>query len=141
VQLGRFDELGSGILNVNKYIKAYSGKDNPKFIEGNTFKTIIPTPTVVNAATDVQGIEGVITKSIEGVTQGVKKRLLSIVSKIYTKHGIKAVELQETLEVSERTILSDIRRLEKYLDYKGNKKTGGYYLKSSVPESLDNVKK
>jgi len=34
MQLGRFDELGSGILNVNKYIKAYSGKDNPQFIEG-----------------------------------------------------------------------------------------------------------
>jgi ATP-dependent DNA helicase RecG len=42
MQLGRFDELGSGILNVNKYIKAYSGKDNPQFIEGTTFKTIIP---------------------------------------------------------------------------------------------------
>ncbi|HAH23990.1 MAG TPA: AAA family ATPase, partial [Prolixibacteraceae bacterium] len=42
MQLGRFDELGSGILNINRFLKAYSGHDNPQFIEGPTFKTIIP---------------------------------------------------------------------------------------------------
>ncbi|MGB3152865.1 MAG: RNA-binding domain-containing protein [Maribacter sp.] len=141
MQLGRFDELGSGILNVNKYIKAYSGKDNPKFIEGATFKTIIPTPTVVNAAiADVQGIERIIESAVEGVAGGVKERLVLIVSKIYNKPGIKAVELQENFEVSERTILSDLKRLQDYLDYKGSKKTGGYYLKNSIKEVLDTEK-
>ena len=141
MQLGRFDELGSGILNVNKYIEAYSGKDNPKFIEGATFKTIIPTPTVINATiADVQGIEGIIESVVEGVTGGVKERLVLIASKIYNKPGIKAVELQETFEVSERTILSDLKRLQDYLDYKGSKKTGGYYLKNSIKEVLDTEK-
>lgn len=42
MQLGRFDELGSGILNINKYCKAYSGHEHPEFIEGPVFKTIIP---------------------------------------------------------------------------------------------------
>lgn len=42
MQLGRFDELGSGILNINRYMKAYSGNDHPQFIEGAVFKTIIP---------------------------------------------------------------------------------------------------
>ena len=42
MQLGRFDELGSGILNINKYCKAYSGIEFPEFIEGSVFKTIIP---------------------------------------------------------------------------------------------------
>lgn len=35
MQLGRFDELGTGVLNINNYIKAYSGQDNPQFIEGH----------------------------------------------------------------------------------------------------------
>jgi ATP-dependent DNA helicase RecG len=42
MQIGRFDELGSGILNINKYCKAYSGHAHPEFIEGAVFKTIIP---------------------------------------------------------------------------------------------------
>jgi ATP-dependent DNA helicase RecG len=44
MQLGWFDELGSGMLNVNKYIKFYSGKDNPQFIERTASKTIILIP-------------------------------------------------------------------------------------------------
>ena len=42
MQLGRFDELGSGVLNINKFCKAYSGHDHPEFIEGAIFRTIIP---------------------------------------------------------------------------------------------------
>lgn len=42
MQLGRFDELGLGILNINKYCKAYSGHEHPEFIEGAVFKIIIP---------------------------------------------------------------------------------------------------
>lgn len=41
MQLGRFDELGSGILNINKYCKAYSGHEHSEFIEGAVFRTII----------------------------------------------------------------------------------------------------
>src|SRR5690606_36843242 len=51
MQLGRFDELGSGVLNVNKYIKAYSGNDNPQLIEGATFITIIPIDGAIDGAT------------------------------------------------------------------------------------------
>jgi ATP-dependent DNA helicase RecG len=35
------DELGSGVRNIYKYNIIYSGSD-PKFIEGDVFKTIIP---------------------------------------------------------------------------------------------------
>ncbi len=149
IQLDRFDELCSGILNVNKYIKAYSGKDNPQFIEGATFKTIIPVTAVANALTSDDGaivgvnvgaIEGAIEGVFEGATEGVKKRLVSVISKIYDKPSIKAVELRKTLDVSERTILSDLKRLEGYLDYKGSKKTGGYHLKNSIKKLLDAAK-
>ena len=35
------DELGSGVRNIYKYSKIYSGGE-PMFIEGDVFKTIIP---------------------------------------------------------------------------------------------------
>jgi len=66
--------------------------------------------------------------------------LVEIISKMHNEPGIKAVELQEILDVSERTILSDIKKLEDYLEYKGSKKTGGYFLKDSVKQLLDSEK-
>ncbi|MDF1618728.1 Fic family protein [Petrocella sp. FN5] len=40
-EIGWVDELGSGVRNIYKYNKIYSGAD-PEFIEGEIFKTIIP---------------------------------------------------------------------------------------------------
>lgn len=140
MQLGRFDELGSGILNVNKYIKAYSGKDNPQFIEGATFKTIIPVVGVDDGAI-VGAIEGAIEGATGGLIEGAKKRLIAIVEKIYEEPGIKVVQLEDALDASNRTIRTDIIRLEDFLEYRGSKKTGGYFLRNKVKTLLDNAKK
>ena len=40
-EIGLADELGSGVKNVNKYLKIYSGRE-PEFIEGDIFKQILP---------------------------------------------------------------------------------------------------
>ena len=40
-EIGWVDELGSGVRNIYKYNKIYSGAD-PEFIEGDVFRTIIP---------------------------------------------------------------------------------------------------
>ncbi|OLS02550.1 RNA-binding domain-containing protein [Tissierella creatinophila] len=43
-EIGWVDELGSGVRNINKYNKIYSGSE-AQFIEGDVFKTIIPLDT------------------------------------------------------------------------------------------------
>lgn len=40
-EIGLADELGSGVKNVNHYLKIYSG-GSPEFIEGDVFKQVIP---------------------------------------------------------------------------------------------------
>jgi ATP-dependent DNA helicase RecG len=51
-EIGWVDELGSGVRNIYKYNKIYSGAD-PEFIEGDVFKTIIPlTPQAEMDAED-----------------------------------------------------------------------------------------
>jgi ATP-dependent DNA helicase RecG len=62
MQLGRFDELGSGVLNINKFCKAYSVHDHPEFIEGPIFRTIIPLDEGLN----------------EGLNEGLKLLLEAI---------------------------------------------------------------
>ncbi|GAA4014572.1 hypothetical protein GCM10022408_29730 [Hymenobacter fastidiosus] len=42
LQLGRVDELGSGILNVTKYLPQYVRGAVPRFVDGNIFQTILP---------------------------------------------------------------------------------------------------
>ena len=41
VNIGRADVLGSGVRNLYKYTKIYSGKE-PELIEGDVFRTIVP---------------------------------------------------------------------------------------------------
>ena len=41
VNIGRADKLGSGVRNLYKYTKIYSGGE-PELIEGDIFKTIVP---------------------------------------------------------------------------------------------------
>jgi len=126
MQLGRFDELGSGILNVNKYIKAYSGKDNPQFIEGTTFKTIIPVTAVANALTSDDGV-------IVGVTKAVKDKLKILLKAIAVDQGkrIPYYKKAANLDDSERTLERYIQQLREafLVEFRGDApKTGGYYL-------------
>ena len=41
-EIGRADELGSGVRNTFKYCGAYTTGTTPQFIDGDVFKTIIP---------------------------------------------------------------------------------------------------
>lgn len=72
MQMGRFDELGSGILNINKYCKAYSGQNHPEFIEGPVFKTIIPPDDkLVNPLTTGDRINDALTDRINNLETGL----------------------------------------------------------------------
>jgi len=52
-EVGRADELGSGIKNIKKYCKIYSNS-KPIFIEGDIFKPIIPLTTHANPQVTMQ---------------------------------------------------------------------------------------
>jgi len=63
-EIGRVDELGSGMRKLMKYGKAY-GNEDPEMIEGDVFRIIVKVPefgTAARAATGrITGEEG--TKS------------------------------------------------------------------------------
>ena len=50
VNVGRADELGSGVRNLYKYTRIYTGGAEPELIEGTVFKTIIPLAPANNKA-------------------------------------------------------------------------------------------
>jgi ATP-dependent DNA helicase RecG len=71
IQLGRVDELGSGVINVNRYIQEYAPDGKPSFMEGATFKMVIPLPEFEVEKTD-DGVNDVVN---EEATKGVKDKL------------------------------------------------------------------
>ena len=104
--MGWVDELGSGVLNVNKFVKEYGGKGFPSFIEGSTFKISIPIP-------------------YEGLNEGLK----TLYGVIVLQPGIKAKEISEVLNNRPlKTIERQIKELtdKKLIQREGSKKTGGY---------------
>jgi predicted HTH transcriptional regulator len=53
IQLGRVEELGSGVMNIHRLIKEYTGNQvSPQFIEGVVFRTVIPVPAEGDTAND-----------------------------------------------------------------------------------------
>ena len=132
IQIGRVDELGSGVINVNRYISDYSGRKNaPQFIEGDVFKTIIPLGNGFIA----EGINGEINGEISGEISGEIKRVYQL---ILINEGIKAKDIAKGVKRPKKTVDKYIKKLKdmERIYYKGSKKTGGYYVKKENPKRL-----
>lgn len=91
------------------------------FIEGGTFKTIIPLPNRTTIAIN-DTISDTINDTISGA---IKERLGKAVKLLFEKPGMKVSELIEKLGVSERTAKRDLEKIRTLVAYRGSKKTGG----------------
>ena len=66
--LGRSEEIGSGIRNVNKYLYVYAKGALPLFDEGNIFTTLIPLQSE-----NISLKTGELTKGINEGLRGINK--------------------------------------------------------------------
>ena len=69
-QIGRAEELGSGVRNVFRYGKVYGGAE-PVFQEGDVFKTIIAVPVEAKEKQEVKTGEGISEGISEGLNEGL----------------------------------------------------------------------
>ena len=132
IQLGRVDELGSGVLNVYRYLADYAPGKTPQFIEGNTFKMIVPLNEQAEASnTSNADYMRVILASLDDVaSNAVKDRLIEISRIIANTPGIKVKGIEEVFpSVSQRTLKGDLKVLAEkgLIEYRGSARTGGYY--------------
>ena len=124
IQLGRVDDLGSGVLNVSHYIKHYSKGQVALFIEEPVFKTMVPKPVDFR-------IEGAIEGAIEGVTKRVMDKLKTVLSAIAEKEGERIPYYAEKTGLHEKTIERYMKQLKdaKLIEFIGDaSQTGGYFL-------------
>jgi predicted HTH transcriptional regulator len=145
-QIGRADELGSGVRNVFKYGKLY-GSAEPVFEEGDVFKAIISLPKghLAGKGKFSFGMEGALTVENDTrndelnklldtindtISDTIKIRYQNIIKILIKSPGLRANNLAGELKVSDVTIRRDMQKLFKQgiVEFKGSKKTGGYYL-------------
>jgi ATP-dependent DNA helicase RecG len=152
--LGRGEEIGSGIRNVNKYLAVYADDAIPVFHESNIFTSVIPLHKEnislhkVNSGREaIEGIteeinEGINKGLTEGINEGINKGLMNEISDdikqklnhllvfIYQHEGSQTSAISENLSIPVKTIeryISILRKLN-IIGYSGAKRTGGYYL-------------
>ncbi len=106
MQMGRGEELGSGILNVNKYLPFYTKGAKPQFIEGDPFVTIIPLPTEVSGETAQELRGGAVEKTVEKTVEQILMLLRS------NPHITQANIASET-GLSRRGVEWNLRELKK----------------------------
>ncbi|MEQ8198460.1 MAG: RNA-binding domain-containing protein [Clostridiaceae bacterium] len=93
-EIGWVEELGSGVRNIYKYNKIYSGSE-PTFIEGDIFKTIIP---LINQNREQAG------EQVSGQVgeQDITEKLLE-----FCKVARSRIEIQKFLEIKSRRYVSE----------------------------------
>jgi len=109
MQLGRFDELGSGVLNINKYCKAYSGHDHPEFIEGAVFRTIIPLDDVVfDALSATDRINDALTDRINNNETGSDADIAEATDRINDASTDRIIRIREINDRITNTLTSKL---------------------------------
>ena len=99
-QMGRSEELGTGVKNVFKYIKAYSGSDEIIFQEDDVFVTKVP----------ISNINDPVNATVNATVNDRQKRVLR---EAKVNKNITIAQLAEKLNVSRDTILRDMKKLKK----------------------------
>ena len=107
-QIGYSEELGTGIRNVFKYTKPYSGSDKIIFREEDIFVTEVPLKNIVKNNINITGGE----KVGEKVGENFTNNQLLIIKYIKLNNKISAKELSEKIGISSRKIEDNIKKLK-----------------------------
>ncbi|MCL2078598.1 MAG: putative DNA binding domain-containing protein [Oscillospiraceae bacterium] len=102
MNIGRADQLGSGIRNLYKYTKLYSGGE-PELIEGDIFKTIIPLAKTSEKQAN--------NERIQSSSTGEKK--LAIASYLKSHSKVTVAELTGIMNLSEGRIRAILLEMAK----------------------------
>ncbi len=126
-QMGRSEELGTGVKNVFKYSKVYSGSDHIVFEENDVFIAKVPLSDAIYYADDHAGKPE--ERMGEGANEGVNEGVIELLNLIANNPGKRTPFFEERLNVPVKTIERWLKRLKDNgaVYFKGAAKTGGYW--------------
>ena len=118
-EIGWAEELGSGVRNIVKYSKVYSGIA-PKFVDGDVFKTMVPLIGTDNDS------DNVINDSDNAMSAELSELEQEVLACIKDDNNIGISEILAKLEISRSTATRVIRRLKdgRYIERVGSDRAG-----------------
>lgn len=148
IQLGRVDELGSGILNVNKFLASYTPRKKAQFIEGNSFKSIVPIDEKLVDGKVSDRVNDIVSDRVndivndivsDSITDIVKKALAKVIMSVRGNPGLTTDSLASIVKKSIPTTARYIKVLKdnNIINFEGAPKTGGYHLTERVKKKLE----
>ncbi|MBN2541640.1 putative DNA binding domain-containing protein [bacterium] len=130
-QIGWAEELGSGMVNIGKYLPHYKPGGVAKFQDGPVFTASIPIPPFPETIIDEFREKFSVNFSVKFSVRGKQlKRLTEIIQRLADGKILDIKELADEFSVSERTIYKDFARLKEWnlVVFMGSPKTGAYIL-------------
>ena len=108
--IGYADKLASGVRNLYKYSKIYSGKDS-EFIEGDVFRIIVPLDEKFSVENTTQSTTQSATQSTtQSVSDGLEESILKLIREEPT---ISQKEIADQLAMNQNTVKYYIRKMQK----------------------------
>jgi ATP-dependent DNA helicase RecG len=126
VNIGRADKLGSGVRNLYKYTKIYSGGE-PELIEGDVFKTIVPLTSSKTQMTDMTDKTTDMTDKLTLTEKEFWNKLLPYIKEHEWIDNATARELTEKSQASAKRYLAKLAELN-LLEMSGANKGRRYRL-------------
>lgn len=128
-EIGWAEELGSGVRNIVKYSKVYSGTI-PEFIDGDVFKTKISLNGTVNGTVN-DTVNGAVNDTVNGtVNDGVKLTPTeqTVLDCIRDNNSISVAEIVNRTKKGRSTIMRAIKALKEkgFIQRVGSDKTGNW---------------
>ena len=144
IQLGRVEELGSGVLNVSNLAKEYSNGGEASFIEGSVFKMIMPINYKANSLNGgANGGANTIIEVVGDIIKDSNRFVLTSLSNIidFVNNSADGANLQEVIvrtNKSKRTAERYLKMLREagIIEFKGSSKIGKYYLTESFQQKI-----
>ena len=104
--IGYADQLGSGVRNLFKYSKYYSGKE-PQFVEGDVFKIVVPLDEKFTGENPTQSTTQSTTQLMIGTSEKIILELLR------NEPAISQKEIALRLNMNANTVKYYIRKMQK----------------------------
>ncbi len=112
-QMGRAEELGTGVYKVYKYMKVYSGSDRITFSENDLFRAVLPLkPPSTSKNHHGKVGERVGERVGEKVGENLSENQNKIIKAIMQEPRITASKLSKILHISVRKTEENIKKLK-----------------------------
>ena len=125
VQMGYAEHLGTGIKNIYKYTKLYTGKE-PVLDDDNVFKAVIPLPKELDFAINNINLILEVQKEVQKKGIFITNRQLDVLARMAINPSITRHQLSNELSISTKNVTDSISALKKLslLERSGGKKSG-----------------